>query len=160
MTNAARARELFHYDAATGLFWWRDNSNKNRRMHTAVGHVIKTGYRYIVVDGKRYRAHRLAWLYFYGEWPSGELDHINGDRDDNRITNLRIVTRVQNLANRVHSNNSNGHIGIRPSRHGTRWRAGFVLAGVRYNVGTFATKAEAISAYKLAKDAAKRQLFT
>jgi hypothetical protein len=88
------------YNKKTGQFFWKKEAG------TITGH----GYRYIRVNGKMMLAHRMAWLMEYGEDPEGKLiDHINGDRLDNRIENLRIATYSQNGANaKRHSRNTSG----------------------------------------------------
>ncbi len=86
-----RLHELLHYDAETGFF---------TKKRFAVG-SYQEGYLYICLDNKSYGAHRLAWLYRYGDIPKGlQIDHINGKRHDNRIVNLRAVTPQENLQNR------------------------------------------------------------
>lgn len=81
--SADRLRSLLHYDPETGLFT-RNVSRQGFHADTEAGTFHKqSGYILVGVDRKHYRAHRLAWLYMMGEWPS-EVDHINGDRADNR----------------------------------------------------------------------------
>lgn len=98
----ARLLELLHYDPDFGEF-----RNRVRRgqiglagFRTASEHG--RGYRTLKVDGRKYLAHRLAWFYVHGEWPPRglEIDHVNRVRDDNRISNLRVVTRSENNRNR------------------------------------------------------------
>ena len=86
------------YDEETGLFWWTAPGS-NRNMNKPAGSVHKEGYVAIQTKGKRWQAHRLAWRIYYGVWPTMEIDHINGDRSDNRIVNLREVTSKENSAN-------------------------------------------------------------
>jgi hypothetical protein len=94
----SRLKELLIYDPDTGIF--------RRRIACGIavagstpGNINAMGYLDISIGCKRYYAHRLAWLYVYGEWPSLEIDHINCDRLDNRISNLRDVTHHQNMNN-------------------------------------------------------------
>jgi hypothetical protein len=128
-----------------------------RRGRCAVGSEagrIALGYRRIFVDSRDYPAHRLAWLYVHGEWPSGQLDHINRKRDDNRIANLRIATDSQNKANKLaQANNSSGIKGV--YKRYRRWTAQICVQGRRLNLGAFATSDEASAAYQ----AAARQHF-
>lgn len=103
------------------------------------------GYIIISINGKMYRAHRLAWLFVYGTLPPKgfEIDHINGNRADNRLANLRLATRSQNNANgRRRVDNKSGLRGVSPFR-GTRWR---VTINNRH-VGVFKTKEAAAAAY-------------
>lgn len=97
----ARLRELVHYDPDFGEFRSLVTRGKWPR-----GRVLRNlsvlGYARVYVDGRLYLAHRLAWFYVHGEWPPRgfEIDHINRVRHDNRISNLRVVTRSVNLRNR------------------------------------------------------------
>lgn len=107
-----RLQELLEYAPETGVFRWRVNRT-SVRAGTMAGRLDSKGYRQISVDGQRYGAHRLAWLYMNGEWPKHEIDHVNGDRDDNRIANLRDVVRTINMRNkRRYSNAANTPVGI------------------------------------------------
>lgn len=85
-----------------------------------IGHSTQSGYVDITIKRRQYQAHRLAWLYVYGEWPSGEIDHINEDRSDNRISNLRIATRSQNVI-RSNPRSKSGFKGV--YQDGSRWSA-------------------------------------
>lgn len=101
--------ELFDYDKETGFFIRKVNRQRGRAGDIAG--TLKEGYIRIIINNERCLAHRLAWMYVYGEWPSGEIDHINRIRSDNRISNLRICTRQQNCNNTdLNSNNTSGHI--------------------------------------------------
>src|SRR5262245_16202028 len=98
LPTAAEVREALDYDPATGEFVWKIRASRNVWPGDRSGSVDAKGYRRIEIGGSCFLAHRIAWLLAYGDWPTGELDHINGDPADNRITNLR--TRAQNQANR------------------------------------------------------------
>ena len=150
--SAERLRALMHYDADTGLFTWRVTRGCSRKRSSGcLGKAY--GYILIRVDHRLYRAHRLAWLYTYGRWPVGELDHINGVRHDNRIANLREATRTQNNGNsKMFSTNTSGYRGVTKELTGTRrwtgrWRAQISRGNKNVPLGTFATKAEAHAAY-------------
>jgi hypothetical protein len=86
--TAERLRERLHYDAETGVFTRRVGSGHAHAGDMA-GSVHSTGYVRIGIDGGKYTAHCLAWLYVHGVWPSDQIDHINRNRSDNRIANLR-----------------------------------------------------------------------
>src|SRR5687768_770720 len=110
MLTAEKLRELMDYNPDTGVFLYRKRRGR-RSAGLEAGSIVK-GYRLISL-GKQYSAHRLAWLYVYGEWPAGDLDHINCVRDDNRIANLREATDSQNNANRTLApKNSSGFKGV------------------------------------------------
>lgn len=100
--TAEMLRDALTYDAETGVFTWKNHSGSKMKQGDVAGSIShKKGYRIIRVHYHRYLAHRLAWLYVYGEWPAGEIDHINGNTGDNSIGNLRTVTRQQNCWNKT-----------------------------------------------------------
>lgn len=112
---------------------------------------MKSGYRRLSCFGKRFAAHRVAWLLHYGHWPEHEIDHINGDKSDNRIDNLRDVPHqlnVQNLRAST-SSSSTGILGVGPKNG--KWRARILKQGKTHYLGTFDTKEEAQNAYVAAK---------
>mgnify|MGYP001607389399 CR=1 FL=1 len=98
--DAELLREQLSYDLVTGFFIWNeDRGNPQARSGMQAGTVLATGYRVIRVGGYRYLAHRLAWFYVHGIWPQGEIDHVNFQKDDNRLSNLRDVSRTKNVWN-------------------------------------------------------------
>src|SRR5580704_1773693 len=105
-------KTVLDYDPLTGVFRWRIRP-RQRACSEIAGSVNSYGYRMICVAQKIYRAHRLAWFYVYGEWPTNEIDHINGKKDDNRIVNLRLADKQKNQANsKRRSTNTTGFKGI------------------------------------------------
>ena len=126
--TAERARELFDYNPETGDLVWRvDRSNSVRKGRIA-GRVelCKWGkrYRFVTVDGKIVRAHRLIWMIVHGHLPKGQIDHINGDGTDNRLENLRDVTHQENSKNRRRqSNNKSGVTGVWWNTKHQKWVA-------------------------------------
>lgn len=144
-----RLRDLLDYFPETGLFVWRV-----ARSHVAkgdiAGHLDRDGYVTIRVDGVTHEASRLAWLYVYNEWPLPSVDHINRQKADNRIVNLRIATKQQNGVNRGAQKNSiSGIKGVTP--HGSGWRAKITVNDKPYSLGTYRTKNEAHVAYTIAE---------
>jgi hypothetical protein len=98
--TAERLREILHYDPETGVFTNKVKRNRRTVIGTVAGSVYTKGYRGVIIQRVRYRENRLAWLYVYGVWPVGQVDHINHDRADNRIANLRDVSAFENTRNR------------------------------------------------------------
>ena len=150
--TAERLREILHYDPDTGIFTIAVRLTNRTKVGGIAGCIDKSiGYRVVWIDGKSYRAHRLAWLYVYGKFPKKHIDHINGKKDDNRICNLREVTPFENAQNKVRpqQNNSSGYLGVSKNRKG--WRARVTLHGEEFHIGTFQTKQEAHDAYLNAK---------
>jgi hypothetical protein len=99
--NQERLKELLTYDPDTGNFFWNvDKSRGAKKGQKCSIEATNTGYLRIGIDGKRYLAHRLVWLYVHGQFPDNDLDHINRIRTDNRICNLRQATRAENLQNK------------------------------------------------------------
>lgn len=139
-------RRAFVYDPATGHF----TRVEGRKLGLA-GAINNLGYRLIGIVGKKYRAHRLAWLYVHGAWPTGEIDHINGIRDDNRIENLRDVSNRVNQQNRRKAlkSGSTGLLGVSPTKRG--FKAAISLNKASRYLGRFDTAEEAHAAYVDAK---------
>jgi hypothetical protein len=99
MFGQADLKQILDYDQNTGVFRWATRKCQRKRAGEIAGSVSNKGYVMIGIDYKKYSAHRLAWLYVHGDWPAGEIDHINRDRTDNRISNLRVATRRQQIEN-------------------------------------------------------------
>lgn len=142
-----------HYDPETGVFTWKENPQRRAQWNATfagkpAGSVIDTGYVRIRIDDKGHRAHRLAWLYVHGYLPE-EIDHIDGDKTNNAIANLRSVTHSENLRNtRKNTRNTTGIVGVtyRPSRN--QWLAYITINRKRIHGGIFGTKEEAVKARK------------
>lgn len=152
--TAERLRELLSYDSHTGNFTWRVRRG-GVRVGQVAGSIDSYGYRQVSIDGRAHLAHRLAWLYERGEWPPMEIDHINCDRDDNRMDNLRQATRSQNLANgRKKKQNKSGFKGV--CRHATtgKWSAEYQQDGKSHYLGLFDEPEKAHEAYRMATAAA------
>lgn len=154
--TAERVRELFDYDPETGELRWKV-ARRDSWQGRAAGTLKNNGYRYVKIDRRAYRAHRLVWLHWYGVWPEDQIDHTNGNRQDNRLSNLRSAAQSENQQNqrRASSNNrSTGLLGVsRPSGR-SKYQAWIMAQGRNRYLGTFGTPEEAHAAYL----AAKRQL--
>lgn len=145
----AELAALFSYDYETGFFT-RLTSCKAWKKGQRAGTVCPVGYRRINIGGRPYLAHRLAWLFVFGELPRF-IDHINGNRDDNRITNLRAATQGENIANsKLNRKNKSGFKGVSWNAKQRKWAAFIGIdRGKRY-LGAFDTPEEAASAYQKA----------
>ena len=148
--TVAELREKLSYDPLTGLFTWpkrRRTGRLNSHADFPAGHR-KTGkyggYIVIRLNFQLYRAHRLAWFYVHGEWPNGEIDHINSDPTDNRIANLRIATSSgQRMNSRRRSDNTSGTKGVWYDKRRSKWIAEVMVDGKKHHIGQFATLLEA-----------------
>lgn len=136
------------YNETKGEFTWIKRPNKNIHLHTHAGTKNSAGYRVISLFGKRYPEHRLAWFYVHGEMPKHEIDHINQIRDDNRISNLRQVTRSENQRNKTRKDSRVDEIGIWWCRRRKRYIAEISLNGKKVYQKSFTDIDEAISARK------------
>lgn len=149
--TAERVRELFHYSPTTGVLTRRASSVNIADIGKPVGYAAGNDGRYVGVrvDACPYGAHRIAWLHFYGEWPDGMVDHINGIGTDNRIFNLRLVDCLENMRNkRRASNNTSGVVGVDWRASKGTWRAYIVVNRRQISLGHHPTKAEAVAARK------------
>ena len=150
--TADRLREVLIYEADTGRFIRKVDSRKGKaKAGDVAGSIEQNGYAAIWVDGVKYLAHRLAWLHTTGEWPTAMIDHINRNRADNRIQNLRQADNSINQQNLggARRHNKTGLLGV--SRNKSRWKAEISASGVRRHIGTFGTPEEAHYAYLAAK---------
>ena len=140
-----RLRELLDYDAETGEFRWRVSQGGKAKAGDKAGCRQPRGYWKIRIDGKDYRPHRLAFLYAHGRFPSQDIDHRNGIRHDNRLSNLREATRSENLANgKVRRL---GLKGVHFHKRQGKWQAQIQKNGKNFHLGTFDTELEAHAAY-------------
>lgn len=140
---------LFSYDAETGLFTWLVSTAKRVKIGDIAGSKNNKGYIHISINNKKYSAHRLAWLYEHGSFPTKQIDHINGVKDDNRLCNLREATRNQNLRNRGKlANNKSGFKGVRFHKEGNKWEAQSTFNSKVTYLGLFDTPELASQAYQ------------
>lgn len=151
--TAETLREKLLYDALTGAFTWKVRASSRAGPGDSAGTVDSRGYLVVGVAGKQRSAHRLAWLYAYGSWPKFEIDHIDGNRLNNSLANLRDIKAVFNRQNqrRPKSNNSSGFLGVSLCAKTGRWLAHISLNGQAKHLGRFETKELAHNAYITAK---------
>lgn len=143
-----RLKSLLEYSSETGEFRWV-NSNQPALNGCVAGHISKSiGYRFIGVDGYLYLAHRLAWLYVYGVFPSQNIDHIDRNKDNNSMANLRLATQAENALNsKNRSTNKSGYRGVSWCGRTSKWRATVTTNGKQKSLGRFKEMKEAVSAY-------------
>jgi hypothetical protein len=142
MITQAELKELLTYNPETGIFnWIKRNGNIAGSRHNQ-------GYTIITVNRQKYLAHRLAWFYVKGSFPSEFIDHINHICHDNRITNLRQATFSQNQHNRrLNVNNSSGFKGVYWNKSANKWQSQIQMSGIKKGLGLFTDKNEAHQAY-------------
>lgn len=149
-----RVKELLSYDPETGIFTRRTKQNNRMKVGEVAG-ANNGGYTQLSVDGRGVKAHRLAWFYVYGVWPSMEIDHINGVRSDNRIANLRDVDKRTNCQNRftTPAHSSEEFIGATKDKRcrSDIWVAQININGKHHHIGRFRSPEEAHLMYLLIK---------
>ena len=159
--TAKIVRDLITYSPDTGKLFWKERPNQKlfnkgyagKETFTAI--TLRESGEIGRLDGrlfnKTYSAHRIAWLIYYGEWPKGQIDHINHDPTDNRIKNLRDVTASENNRNRtLQKNNKVNFNGVFFDKQTNRYRAQIKIDGVKKCLGRYDTVEEAIAARKVA----------
>ena len=154
MITQEQLKKLLHYDPDTGVFTWLVSRGK-AAIGKVAGHVcLKNGkaYRFIGIDGELHRAHRLAWLYMTGDWPTYDIDHISGDGVDNRWVNFRDVPMLENSKNqRLRVTNTTGVTGVHIDKQTTRYRAEICVNSKGLKLGRFEDFFEAVCARKSAE---------
>jgi hypothetical protein len=146
-------RETLDYDAVTGNLTYRALGPLKRRAGRIAGSIDQQGYRRIFIAGKLRAAHRLVWLHAYGDWPRGDIDHIDGDRHNNRLCNLRDVSRAVNIQNqwRAKATNRTGFLGCSLHEKSGKFRASIRINGRLKHLGIFESAESAHEAYRAAK---------
>jgi hypothetical protein len=140
-------KQLF-YDSATGVFTRLIARSGSSKIGDIAGHISKEGYICIRINGKSYKAHRLAWFYVTGEWPGNEIDHKDRNRSNNTFANLRLASHLQNTSNRsMNKNNLSGYKGVSIHKESGKWVAQIGIHGKRTHIGLFETKEDAAIAY-------------
>lgn len=153
MITKERLKYLFNYNPVSGIFTRLVTCNNKAKAGTIAGGKDSRGYTIISIDHKLYKAHRLAFLYTYGYFPSKDVDHINAIRDDNRMSNLREATRSENLQNirKPFTTNKSGFLGVRYHVRDKKWIAEISLSGKSKYLGAYKTPELASIAYITAK---------
>ena len=151
MLTQERLKELFHYDPDTGVFVRKVQTCNRVRQNGKAGSLHSSGYLTIRIGSKNYYAHRLAWFYTYGEWPN-QVDHINHNRADNRLCNLRSVTDAENRKNQtLRIDNKSGICGVAWDKHYKKWKAHIRANGKAKTLGYFDNLFDAVCIRKSAE---------
>ena len=152
MLTQKRLKELLIYDESTGVFTRAITTSSKAISGDVAGFVNGYGYLAVRLDGTLYLNHRLAWMYVNGSFPNGVIDHVNCDRKDNRISNLRVASISENGWNRgMQSTNTSGVKGVSWCKRSNRWRARVMKDGKSVGVGYFSSLEKAESAVKEAR---------
>lgn len=152
--TAERLRAVLRYEPETGNFIWLESGRgRYKRTGTVAGTLSRWGYTVIGVDGTQYLAHRMVWLCIHGEWPGQEIDHINGVKTDNRIANLRDVSRSVNQENirTARSDSKSGMLGVSWNVQQSKWIASIQVNRKPIYLGQFDEKTAAQAVYLAAK---------
>lgn len=160
MDDLFKFTSALYYRPETGQLFWRLRNPAERygRVFNSrfggkeVTYNNGSGYTKVRFQGKLHYAHRIAWLLYYGDWPDGEVDHINGIRDDNRIENLRLASRGLNSRNmKLRSDSSSGVMGVYWHKQCGKWCARIKVDGRNKSLGLFSELDDAIEARKEAQ---------
>lgn len=139
-------KKYLRYDAETGKIFWKLNKGSSGKAGNEAGGQ-NNGYLTIKLNRKSYKAHRIAWLLTYGSWPEDQIDHINGNGLDNRLENLRAVSKGENLRNqKIPKNNTSGTLGVSFDKRYKSYLASIQINGKSKYLGLFKNKEEAIAA--------------
>lgn len=126
-------KELYHYE--DGKLFWKER-RRGRKFMSEAGTPLLSGYREIVIDGKKYRRSRLVWMYFNGNFPAEQIDHINHIRTDDRLDNLREVSHQENHRNQTKpKNNTSGMTGVSYNKAQKRWHAYIIVDQKKIHLG-------------------------
>jgi len=151
-------RNIMRYDPDTGKLFWRERSDRPRQWNSRwAGKEAFTanrgdGYRCGRINGKTFFAHRVIWAIVHGHWPEQDIDHINGIRNDNRLSNLRSVSRSENMKNKMRPpSNTSGFIGVTWNKKTGKWQAQIQVDGRSKTLGNFSDKSDAVKARRKAE---------
>jgi len=155
----ALLHEILHYDSESGLLFWKRrpremfssdricNSWNSRFTDKEAFTFVSLGYRRGAIFGRPYPAHRVVWAMEYGEWPDGNIDHIDHDRQNNKINNLRVVTKQENSKNQsLRNTNKSGVNGVSWYKRDSKWQAFIEVDGKSKCLGRFVNIEDAIAA--------------
>lgn len=145
-----RLKQLFNYDDTSGLLTRIVPRHRHSNPNYSVGSIDKQGYLIVKVDGHKLLGHHVVWLYHYGVYPEKMIDHINGIRSDNRVSNLRYTTPSQNMMNSRQARSSAGYKGVSFHKEEKRYRARIMIEGKIHCLGGYSTAEEASEAYNRA----------
>lgn len=152
MITQEKLKELLSYDKDTGIFTWAISGRKIY-IGKIAGSKNNLGYVLIEIDGKKHRAHRLAWLYMTGSFPKDQIDHINGIKHDNKFVNLRESTQAKNVQNirKPTKNNTTGYLGVCFNKRNNNFVASIRFNGKQKTIGYYKNAELAYEAYLNAK---------
>lgn len=143
---------ILDYNPETGVFIRKVQTSRCIRIGDIAGSLHPRGYLSIWINNHAFHAHRLAWFYFYKEWPKGIIDHIDRNPSNNAITNLRDVDQsINNHNKRIQNNNTSGYVGVGYDNKMRRWVARITIEGKSIHLGCFMDKEFAIKARKEAE---------
>ncbi len=149
MGSTSSLKTYLSYDPSTGDITWKKGRGRRAKIGTKAGYLDSYGYLCIGLKGKYYKAHRVAWLLFYGRWPKDQLDHINQIKADNRIVNLREADNSLNQRNTgVRKDNTSGLSGVNWDIAHCLWIARIMIEGKRVYLGGFKSLFEAAAIRK------------
>ncbi|RKR65562.1 HNH endonuclease [Yokenella regensburgei] len=152
-TDITYLRSVFDYSKETGVFRWKAKTPGRNRQGKVAGKINNNGYVVIKLNGIEYQAHRLAWIYVTGDNPCGIIDHINRVRADNRFSNLRDVSHLDNTWNQsIRKNNTSGYQGCNFHKNTKKWEAKIRLNLRLIHLGYYSTAKDAGIAYQVAKN--------
>lgn len=143
-----RLKEVLSYNEETGVFIWKiDRQGTGCRKGKKANAIETVGYSVICIDKQKYKAHRLVFLYVYGNMPEHQVDYINHIKTDNRFCNLRLATISENQRNRrINKNNTSGFYGVNWCKQTKSWRVRITVNSKEIHLGRFKQKEYAIKA--------------
>jgi len=146
-------KSVLHYDPESGVFTRLISNNGFIKINSIAGTIHPKGYVIIGINKKYYKAHRLAWFYMHGVWPENQIDHINHNKSDNSIINLRLATNAENTQNKIkpRSDNKCGLLGVSYYKNYGNYVAQIQVNNKKRLLGYFTTPEEAHEAYLKAK---------